>query len=338
VSKKILITGTTAQQYSSSIAGRSLTFAGALAQALEKTGYTVSFSEPSLNWSARDLKEYKKVLIGISPPLSVTANSAYGALTTIKTLEGRDNLMTFIDAPEPWKIFANFRAIEKNSQTLFKDFYSKRKGYIQVTSNSEIRKHIVDAVMSLNNDPWATTLYPCLPWAEDASKFSGVPENASSSMIGINLDSFHVTENANFNSSRVKRWIIDNDKTRWAKSALDGLSTPAMSIRETKARTSSDLFDVLNSSMGAIIGPHGDKMTWWSQMYVHALNAGTPIATDWRESSKIGNAWDHLASGIEEMSEIDRYELSVTQKTQYLASVESQESSINNLRNLIGVK
>lgn len=336
MSKKILITGTTAQQYSSSIASRSLTFAGALAQALEKAGYTVSFSEPSLSWTARDLKEYKKVLVGVSPPLSVTANSAYGALAAIKTLEGRDNLMTFIDAPEPWKIFANFRAIEKNSQTLFKDFYSKRKGYLQVAGNADVRRHIIDAVMSLNNDPWSTTLYPQLPWSEDASKFSGVPDNASSSMIGINLDSFHVAENTNFNSSRVKRWIVDNDKTRWAKNALDGLSVPATSIRETKARTSSDLFDVLNSSMGVLIGPHGDKMTWWSQVYVQALNAGTPIATDWRESKKIGNAWDHLASGIEEMSEIDRYELSVTQKQQYVKSIPTKEALTTQLERLIG--
>jgi hypothetical protein len=336
VSKQVLITGTTAQQYSSSIANRSLTFAGALSQVLEKMGYTVTFSEPSLSWSARDLKQYQKVLVGIAPPLSVTANSAYGALAAIKTLEGRDSLMTFIDAPEPWKIFANFRAIEKNSQTLFKDFYSKRKGYLQVAGNADIRKHIVNAVMLLSNDPWAATLYPRLPWGGDASTFSGVPENAYSSMIGINLDSFNVTENANFNSSRVKRWIVDNDKTRWTKNALDGLSTPAMSIRETKARTSSDLFDALNSSMGAIIGPHGDKMTWWSQVYVHALNAGTPIATDWRESKKIGNAWDHLASGIEEMSEIDRYELSVTQKQQYVKSIPTREELTVQLERLIG--
>jgi hypothetical protein len=332
---KILITGMTAQQYSPAVATRSLSFAGILTQVFMKLGYDVDFTEPSTAWDDVILSQYSHVLVGIAPPLSVTANGTYGALSIISRLSGSDKLTLFIDAPEPWKIFANIRAIEKNDHTLFKSFYAKRKGYKTVTESSSERDRVVQAITSLGTSQWPTTLFPALPWNGNASEFAGVPENAARSMTAVYVDSLLVSNDTNFNSARTKRWVVENDSTKWTKDTLQTLATPSLSTREHKIRTSDDLYNAMSSSTGALVGPHGDKMTWWSIAFSHALNASTPIATDWRASRVIGNAWDHLASGIDEMTPIDQYELAVTQKIQYIQSLLKQKDITIQLQELV---
>lgn len=325
----------TAQQYSSTVATKSLSFAGIVASALNESGCSVDIAEPSVLWTDEFLSQYEKVLVGVAPPLSVAANGAYGALSTISRMNNDRKLALFVDAPEPWKIFANLRAIMKDETTLFRAFYSKRKGYKEVTGKKATRSAVLKAVAALDSNQWPTTLFPALPWNSDPTEFPGVPETASASMIPVFVDSMIISKEMNFNSSRLRRWIIENDSTRWAKNTIKTLATPSVSVKEQKIRTSADLHSAMNSSIGAIIGPHGDKMTWWSTAYSHAINACTPVATDWRVSGSIGNAWNHLASGIEEMNQIDQYELAVTQKIQYLESIPTKDSIMTYIHNLV---
>lgn len=332
---KILVTGMTAQQYSPAVANRSISFAGILVQVLKNLDYDVDFTEPSIAWDDTVLSQYSHVFVGVAPPLSVTANGTYGALSIISRLFNRGNLTLFIDAPEPWKVFANIRAIEKDERALFKSFYSKRKGFKTVTESSSERDRIVQVINALGTSEWPTTLFPALPWNGNPQEFAGVPQNAASAMTAVYVDSLLISNDTNFNSMRTKRWIVENDSTKWIKDTLQTLSSPSVSTRKSKIRTSRDLYDAMNSSTGALIGPHGDKMTWWSIAYSHALNASTPIATDWRASRVLGNAWDHLASGIDEMSPIDQYELTVTQKIQYIKSLLNQKDVTKQLQELV---
>ena len=334
--KKILVTGMTAQQHSSTVASRSLSFAGSLARGLEELGYSVHFAEPSVEWTSQSFSEYSKVLVGIAPPLSVTSNSTYGALSTVSVLAQDDRLRLFIDAPEPWKIFANLRAVEKDGDKLFKKFYSRRKGYSAMVESSSLREQVLTGAAVLSNDAWSPTAFPRLPWSDDTSVLLGVPENAVPSMTAMNTDSFSLTDSTNFNTSRSRRWLVENESTRWATNTMASLTAPCVSIKENKLRTDADLYTALAASMGALIGPHGNKTSWWSSTFVHALNAGTPIATDWVLSSRIGSAWNHIAASIEEMSQIDHYELSVTQKTRYLGSITNQIDTLTHIQQFIG--
>jgi hypothetical protein len=335
VKKKVLVTGMTAQQHSFAVANRSLSFAGSLAKCLERLEYEVHFAEPSVEWNSFFLSEYSKVFVGVAPALSVTSNSTYGALSTIATLADDQKLSLFIDGPEPWKIFANLRAIEKDGTRLIKPFYSRRKGYNAVVKSDARREHVLRGASILLNNDWPSTVYPRLPWADDTMSVPGIPANALKSMIGINTDSLSLTETA-FKTNRVRRWITENDSTRWMKNTEASLTLPCSSIKKNKLRTDEDIFGALVTSLGALIGPHTDKTTWWSPTYVHALNAGTPIATDWISSSKIGDAWNHIAAGIEEMSQIDHYELSVTQKEQYISNIANEQDTLTHIQQLVG--
>ena len=334
--QRILVTGMTAQHYSSTVASRSLSFAGIVSDSLRESGCIVDLTEPMLAWDSDFLSQYDRVLVGVAPPLSVAANGTYAALTTISKMKDDDRLMLFVDAPEPWQIFANLRAISKNSDTLFRQFYSRRKGYQDVTGKKATRKAVLNATTHLEASQWPKTLFPALPWNADPSKFPGVPQTAYESMIPIFVDSLIISKEMNFNSSRMRRWIVENDSS-WTRKTISTLATPSVSIKEQKIRTSADLYSAMNSSIGAIVGQHGDKMTWWSTAYSHAINACTPIATDWRVSGSIGNAWNHLASGIEEMSQIDQYELAVSQKIQYLESIPTKDETTSNIRQLVKV-
>ena len=94
----------------------------------------------------------------------------------------------------------------------------------------------------------------------------------------------------------------------------------------------------MSESSGVLIGPGGDKKFWWSPRYVQALGTGTPVSTEWKDSCSIGQAWNHLAVGIEEMSQIDRYELAVTQRKEYFDSISDRQETANRIRTLVGMK
>jgi hypothetical protein len=88
-------------------------------------------------------------------------------------------LTLFCDAPEPWKIFASLRAIERNEGTLFKQFYSRRPGYQRAVNDTVVRSSIMSGVDRLLRLKWPVTLVPALPWSSD--EFPGVQENATQS-------------------------------------------------------------------------------------------------------------------------------------------------------------
>lgn len=337
---KILVTGMTAQQYSPAVATRSLSFAGILTEALTSSNHDVDLVEPSVTMTDAVLSRYSRVFVGVAPPLSVTANGAYGALSIISRLLDDDRLVLFIDAPEPWKVFANIRAIEKDSQTLFKSFYAKRKGHKMILEAQGERDRVIRAIDVLGASQWPLTLFPALPWNNNALHFPGVLQNAAESMVPVYVDSLLVdgTTASTTGSARVRRWVVENDSTKWMRNTLQTLTTDSLSLRKSKIRTSADIYDTMNTSTGALIGPHGDKMTWWSTSYSHALNASIPVATDWLASRTIGDAWNHLASGIDEMSSVDRYELAVMQKIQYIQSLLQHKDVVTQLHELVPVR
>lgn len=332
---KILLTGMTASHSSADANTKNLQFAQALNLALKYSGHEVDWIDPDIHWTAQDLDErYDAVLVGISPIMGLPANRCYGALNTIGQLYFSDKLTLFIDAPEPAQIGASLASVARGSSDLFKPFFSYRK-FFKEAQNGEPRKRIDSAVELLNTMAWPTTIYPMLPW-EATPLEKGLPANAGKP-LGMNLDSFLLNHNAYALPDREKIWAIDSYRTKWAISTARGLVYPTTPMRPDKGKTDGDVQDLMLSSMGALISPQKSGSTWWSYRYIQAMNCGAPIATEWRESSRIGNSWAYLASGIESLSEVDRHDLAGTQRHEYVSAIHSITDAAFELESLLGV-
>jgi len=338
MSRRVLITGMTAHHYSPVVVERSMSFTHGLATLLRDAGYGVHIAQPSVTWDKFYLDEYDHVLVGIAPPMAISANGIYGALSVISQLHNSEKMTFFVDSPEHWQIFANIKAITKNPECLFKEFYSRRSGYFSAAQTPQIHENVLRAIEILNDQPWRRTIYPVLPWSDEQFLTSNTPENARISFVGVHIDSVFEAEESTFNSHRDNKWLVENEKSRWTRDVVSSLSFPSFTVKQQKLKTDEQIADAMSQSLGVLMGPGGDKKFWWSPRYVQALNTSTPVATEWKDSCNIGSSWNHLAAGIEAMSQIDRFELAVTQKKEYFDNIDSREKTTSYLRTLIGSK
>lgn len=334
---RVLICGMTASQSSYSLSRRNVSFAGVMNDALVESNVDVVWADPAVSWTAKHFDEYDSVLVGVAPVLSMTANKAYGVLAAIETLYESKKLRLFVDAPEPSKIHASLRSIEKDASRLTKQLYSSRKEYKEITKNNKAKDKVSRGVSLLLSEKWPITIYPALPIDQKVSDSPGIPESMSSSFSGVSLDSLLVGQNMSINTSRQKYWVIENPKTKWCSDVLEHLMYPSNAAKENRTWTDAHVRENIASSLGVIIGPHDDKLLWWSSRFAQAMNTLTPVVTEWRLASKIGEAWNHLASGLEHMSVLDRYEIAAAQRDQYMGSVPGAYESIQQLKKEIGI-
>jgi hypothetical protein len=335
--RKVLISGMTASQSSFSFSSKNFSFAGAISKVLSDSGVVVDWIDPSCNWTLESVKDYDVILLGVAPVLSLTANKPYGILSLIDLLKNDDRLVLFIDAPESGKLHASLRAVARDEKALFKSLYSNRKEYAIATGNKETMSRILRSTDFLTNHDWPKTLYPMLPWSEQTLVAPGVPSNISNSTIGVNLDAAYITNSLKINDTRVNRWAADSTKSKWTTSIEMQLSYPTVAMKMQRTWTDKEVVANIGESIGALIGPQNDKVVWWSPRFVQSMNSVTPIATEWRLSSVLGDAWTHLAVGIEQMSPIDRYELAVAQRRQYLSKMQSATDLASALRQKVGI-
>jgi hypothetical protein len=57
------------------------------------------------------------------------------------------------------------------------------------------------------------------------------------------------------------------------------------------------------------------------------MNACTPVVTDWRESSALGEPWTYLATYVEDLATDQRAELARAQMEAYIASIPSRRDA-----------
>jgi hypothetical protein len=95
-------------------------------------------------------------------------------------------------------------------------------------------------------------------------------------------------------------------------------------MKMNKGSTDTDVSQQIARSVGVLLSPERRQGTWWSYRYAQAMNLGTPIVTEWKESHVIGSPWSVLAASVEEMSIEDRKHLSEAQKNAYLNAIPSK--------------
>lgn len=337
--KKVAICGMTAPQISTRLQAVNRTFTSDVADALRSRGVAVDFINPKIENDLQDLAQYDSVLVGLAPVLSMSSNSAYSALATIGKLYGSDGLKFFVDAPEPSKIHASTRSIMRDPSRLTKDLYRSRANYRIVSQNKAAHKLVLRGVEVICNEKWPTTLYPELPWqCELQIDFVGLPKSATDSMTGIQVDAVTRPVAAAINSAKGQIWAVENRKSRWYTKVEPQLEFPTVDTKDSRKCNDGSVFKKLVDSWGLVIGPHDDKILWWSPRFLQAMNAGTVIVTEWRDSGAIGDAWRHIAPSVERMSKVEAYELSLAQKAQYFRSLKSHDEVIDNLMTTIGVR
>ena len=322
----ILITGMSAPHASSDANKRSLSFAGVIRRVLEQNGHTVTQDDPELSWNINDLEQYDTVLVGLSPLTSLSANRVYGALNLIDLLLESDKLKLFIDAPEPTRITASLRAIIKTPDNLTKPFYSYRQGYA-LASVPTMAQNLLDIVSYLLNEKWPVTLYPSLPWAGTGKVISQLPTGAAESLMPVNFDSYLLTQQQTLEVEKRDKWVVENYNTSWTKNQTSILRNTSVPMKWHKGWNDEQVFTQIAAGIGSLISPYQTGGTWWTYRLIQSMNACTPVVTDWRESSALGEPWTYLATYVEDLAIDQRAELARAQMEAYIASIPSRRDA-----------
>lgn len=336
---KVLITGMSAPQVSSSANNRVLSFAAVLNRALLEAGHSVTWGDPNIGMTGAAVKKFDVIFVGISPLTSLGANRAYGALGTIATvLESEpEKLRLFIDAPNVSQIEVSLKALAASPESLVKPFYSYRKDYEAVAADPKLQQRLMSVVTKLLEEPWPLTVYPKLPWQSDEEVARNLPSVASGSIKGLNLDSYLLTTPVQ-SEERVDKWTTSDAKSVWHKKLIKTVSFPCSPMRITKGSTDVDAEAQIARSVGAIIVPDKKQDTWWSYSYIQAMNNSTPVITKWQDSQRIGSPWTVLAATVEDMSAPKRIKLALAQREAYEASIPDKLEATRLLEKLANLK
>lgn len=332
---KILLTGMSAPQASSSANSKSMSFAAVLNKVFLELGHTVDWVGPDIKSTAEDLETYDLVLVGVSPLTSLSANRVYGALSIIDIMWSSPKLKLFIDAPKVDQITFSIKSIHSNPESLVKLFFSYRKDFNSASSDEKTKLRLLSAVDKLMNSQWPDVIYPALPWANPSRIKKLLPENLST-LTGINLDIF-LLKDLEVLEPRRDKWVVDTYKTKWTDLVTNTLAYPHSPMRWNKGWTDVQVFEQISRSLGVLISPHKKDGTWWTYRYIQALNTQTPISTEWKESCKLGDSWSILATSIEAMPVESRKLLAMAQKDSYIASIPTREDAKQILETTLGL-
>lgn len=338
---KILFTGMASGHTNHEVHYTKLGFFGVLSKVIIENfaSHEIDWRAPSVSWTKGDLAKYDKIFIGVIPPTSISANKVYGALHVINMLSGDDRVSLVLDNPQLWQYRTSFASVARDPNILVSKFYEKRSEYKAVKSSPQLLEVFASVCKRMSEGQWDSTIYPSLPWKSksDVALSAGISENID--LVGVNLDSHLLSPDYAKAAMRDQRWVIDNPTTSWSKGMVSTVHRPVDSMKQSKKEVDLDIMSRLKDSLGAMISPQDRGVgTWWTYRYAQALEAGTPVVTDWREAIQMSDSWGFLAYQIEEMTESRRNELAQSQKASYLASIPDKNESLNQLDRLLNKK
>jgi hypothetical protein len=125
-------------------------------------------------------------------------------------------------------------------------------------------------------------------------------------------------------------WSYDQ-KTPWVNKIKKTLSKEAYPVVDKE----SSVLANLNRSIGSLISVYKNDEPWWSVNLSQSLYVHTPVVTDWRYTSYLGDSWSVLAQSIEDMSTNDRLALSITQKRFYLESIDTYDDVLKSVSSIV---
>jgi hypothetical protein len=334
---KILLTGSTASHSPNTKDQERHTFAFLLNKALVFAGNDVTWINSSVSLTKEYLEDFDSVIVGISPPTSLSSNRAYGALSVIDYAHSLNNLTLFVDSPNPKMILSSINSIIKAPDTLVKPFYAKRKDYKKAT-DTDINRRLMRSLNMLYTEKWPTTIYPELPWSNRNSLSDQINNVSSDKSVGVNYDSI-LLDNLPYPvkslSNENTYWVADSLDTSWTRDISKVISYEIVSARKSYWEKYEEVVLRINNSTGCLISIQKDLNTSWTPYLSYSLNNGVPVVPDWKISGVLGDSWNNLPHYIEEMSASDRQKLAFKQKESYRSNVLSWEKSVELTNNAV---
>jgi hypothetical protein len=325
----ILLTGSTAAHVSTAKNSRTITFPGLINKALLSGQHNVTWVEPSVSMSREYLAEFDTVIVGVAPPTSTAAHRIYGSLSVISHAWDIGNLRLLVDAPEPRRIWAGLTAIQNKPEDLTKDFYSKRSEYRKV-KDSVVFDRIYSGVQLLRSQKWPITYYPRLPWMSYDSVSNYIPMSSPENLVGLCFDRKLIESSSTIAPSvESPFWAADEINSRWTKQQENLVSLPVVSLKTSRREYSEEALKLLSNSIGCMASVYRNNDPWWTPAISQALHVGVPVVTDWLLSSILGDSWTVLPGSIEEMTQIERRNLSQEQAESYTSALHSWQDSVD---------
>ena len=318
---KILFTGMASHHTKPST---NVTFFRTLSERVE-TFATVDWAVPSVTWDKDYFTEYDYVVVGLTPPTSPSANKMYGAMNVINIMYDSPKLIMVVDHPQLWQYKHSFNSIDANPLSVFSGFYSKRREYSLAKSKIEI---LVEANNKLLTKQWPTTLYPALPWdsSRNIDKLLGL--FAKDSLVPVNLDSFLLTSDESVEAKVGSYWVSDQTKSAWLQSLSKLLTRPVRPMSGSKTTSDSDALEAIKESFAVLLAPQDRSVgVWWSYRLIQALNSGTPVLSDWKETQKLGPEWCLLGYDLENQTKTDIVNIAKLQKKSYISNIPTKQDS-----------
>jgi len=332
---KVFITGCTAAHASKHSNEKNASFAGTINAALVELGCEVVWDSPSVRLTKEYLSQFDSVFLGLSSPTNVISHRIYGALSVAKHCLELGNLSIFIDTPDPHKIYAGFREIYKNPESLVKGFYSKKREYNLVLEKNNF-ENVISGINKLYTETWPKTVIPSYPWTNSSVVSKYIPNIDNSKLFLVSPDSY-LLEIQQDRTVPVEGnyWCADNMKTKWSQSVSESLINPVVPFRMSKWEGNKDVLERLSGSIGALISTYKDGNSWWMPTLSQALFVGVPVATDWRHTAHMGPEWAVLPSAIEEMAPDKRLGIAKKQKEYYIQDLPAWAYVKDNLGNIL---
>jgi hypothetical protein len=316
---------------------RSINFCGLMWEMLRHAGHEVHWQDPDISMTTTELKKFDHVIVGLAPLSALGANRAYGALSIIERLWSGKRLTLLVDAPDPSKIQTSVQAVLDHPETLVKDFFSYRKAFRQA-KDPEVLTRLLRAVELLNSEKtyWPNVIVPGLPWQNLEQIEAQLPVGASGHIHMINLD-YLIFDRYLDPTSRARRpfWSYEkNSLPGWLERqrvVLEVNELPSTFRVETNVAS----MQQLAVSLGTLISP-SKAGTWWSPRYAMSISQVTPVFTDWRASSALGNAWAVLPASFELATDEEKEEIGIEQHTSYLYGIPEGDEALNQVYHILG--
>lgn len=325
---KVLVTGCSSAQTSETVAKKLPTFTSVLVQALSELEHDVVWDTPSIRWDEKYFSQYDLVIVGLSAPTSVTAHRLYGALSVIDKAKKVTEVKYLVDAPEPYKLWNGIRAIATNPEDLVKNFYSQRSDY-KLACEPKNLSRLQEVIFDLYENNWNDTFFPAFPWTKNTNLTNHIPNLSDDKAIPLCLDSL-LFKNMKTDSVHMKGetigWSYDQ-KTPWVSKIKKTLSKK---IYPVISKDSSSLANI-NRSIGSLISVYKNDESWWSASLSQSLYVNTPVVTDWRHTSYLGDSWSTLAHSIEDMLPRERVSLAISQKENYVDNIKNYNDALKSV-------
>jgi hypothetical protein len=330
---KVLLTGCSSSQSSLSLNARLPTFSRLINNSLEYAGHEVVWGTPSLSMTEEYLSGFDAVVVGLTPPTSVSAYRLYGALSVIERAKKVTKVRYLVDAPEPHRLWSGIRAIANNPSDLIKDFYSKRPEYEKVSEPEEFER-LYSVIVDLYEGTWEKTIAPAFPWSNESNLTDYIPNLKERSVSLLCLDSVLLTAMPESIASYLKTdsdFWVSNQKTRWVEKIDKTINNRVDPMIETKWTNNSEVLLKMSNAIGSFISTYKNDDPWWSVNLSQSLYVNTPVVSDWRHTSYLGDSWAALAHQIEDMTYQERSTLADTQKDDYIKSIPNFEESVESV-------